>query len=92
METAINASSLHLLNVLLTALGVMLAAATIILTGVAIFVAILGWWGYKDLKRAAVDAAVREVGQYLQMERKIVWFPIPRYPGNGFISCAWQAS
>ena len=54
METVINASSLHLLNVLLTALGVMLAAATIILTGVAIFVAILGWWGYKDLKRAAV--------------------------------------
>ena len=47
METVINASSLHLLNVLLTALGVMLAAATIILTGVAIFVAILGWWGYK---------------------------------------------
>ena len=75
METVINASSLHLLNVLLTALGVMLAAATIILTGVAIFVAILGWWGYKDLKRAAVDAAVREVGQYLQMERNSRLYP-----------------
>ena len=24
--------------------------------------------------------------------QKIVWFPIPRYPGNGFISCTWQAS
>ena len=68
-----NVSSLHLLDVLLTALGVTLAAVAVILTGVAILVAIFGLWGYRDVKRAAVraavDAAVREVGQYLQMEQ-----------------------
>ncbi|MHB1609848.1 MAG: hypothetical protein ACYCXX_14690 [Acidiferrobacter thiooxydans] len=69
METVINASSLRLLDVLLTALGVMLAAVAGIMTVFAVGVAIFGWWGYKDVKRAAVDAAVREVGQYLQMER-----------------------
>lgn len=46
METVINASSLRLLDVLLTALGVMLAAVAGIMTVFAVGVAIFGWWGY----------------------------------------------
>ncbi|MDA8375657.1 MAG: hypothetical protein M0Z50_01025 [Planctomycetia bacterium] len=45
------------LGITLDALEVILAALGVILTVFAIGIAILAWWGYKDMKRAAVGAA-----------------------------------
>jgi len=37
-----------------------LSAATLVLTGVALIVAIGAWWGYRDLKAATLAAAEKE--------------------------------
>ena len=42
---------------LIDAVAVALAAATLVVTGVGVFVAILAAWGYRDLRNSAVSRA-----------------------------------
>lgn len=59
------------LGITLDALEVILAALGVMLTILAVGIAILAWWGYRDLKQAAIqkaaEAAVSEVNKYLKM-------------------------
>ena len=59
------------LGVTMDALEVILAALGVMLTVLAIGIAIFAWWGYKDLKQAAIqkatEAAASEVNKYLKM-------------------------
>ncbi len=42
------------------AVTVVLAAATVILTGVAILVAVVAFWGYRDIRKVTVERAEAE--------------------------------
>jgi hypothetical protein len=59
------------LGLTMDALEVILAALGVILTALVIGIAILTWWGYRDLKQAAIqkatEVAVDEVKKYLEM-------------------------
>jgi predicted membrane protein len=46
----------------------MLVAATLVITGIAVMLAILALWGYRELKDAAILAATKEAAKIAESE------------------------
>ncbi len=69
-----------------------LGAAALILTGVAVVIALIAWWGYRDIKKASVSAAETEARRIAEnvANREIAAYMKVSDAANTDISAAYQ--